>query len=50
MFIDYQNFTDLLERHFVSKWFVALECVKADCYFDIRSGRTFVGKDDPRNP
>ena len=50
MFVDYQIFAGLLERHFVRNWLVALECIKTVRCFDIRSGRTFVGKDDPRNP
>ena len=50
MCIDYQMFAGLLERHFVSNWLVALECIKTARTFDIRSERTFVGKDDPRNP
>ena len=50
MCIDYQMFAGLLERHFVSNWFVALECIKTDCNSNIRSGRTFMVKDDPRNP
>ena len=50
MFVNCQNFAASWGHKFVGNWFVTLQCKTIHYFVKCSWGRSFLGKENPRNP